>query len=86
MLTFGTGDTGQLGLGGVMERKKPAVVSMDEGIVQVRDVCLDVFTTVAQACQNLTPRTCENHDSLPARFVRLVQTRPMMPLNVVLAK
>jgi len=44
VLTFGTGDTGQLGLGGVMERKKPAVVSMDEGIVQI---CAGGMHTVA---------------------------------------
>ena len=38
VLTFGTGDTGQLGLGEVMERKKPALVTLedvDDGMVQV---------------------------------------------------
>ena len=42
-LTFGSGDTGQLGLGeDVLDRKKPAVVKadqMDEEVVQVEDKC-----------------------------------------------
>jgi len=44
VLTFGTGDTGQLGLGEVMERKKPAVVKLDDGMVQI---CAGGMHTVA---------------------------------------
>lgn len=46
MLTLGQGDVGQLGLGeNVMERKKPAVVTIPEDIVQaeaggMHTVCL----------------------------------------------
>lgn len=46
MLTLGQGDVGQLGLGeNVMERKKPAVVTIPEDIIQaeaggMHTVCL----------------------------------------------
>lgn len=37
VLTFGTGDTGQLGLGETMERKKPALVKieLEDGLIEV---------------------------------------------------
>jgi len=49
VLTFGTGDTGQLGLGEVMERKKPALVTLeevDDGLVQI---CCGGMHTIALA-------------------------------------
>lgn len=54
VLTLGQGDVGQLGLGeNVMERKKPALVSIPEDIVQaeaggMHSVCLSKSGQVGQ--------------------------------------
>lgn len=54
VLTLGQGDVGQLGLGeSVMERKKPALVPIPEGVVQaeaggMHTVCLSRSGQVGQ--------------------------------------
>lgn len=77
MLVLGQGDVGQLGLGeDVLERKKPALVTLPEGIVQA------VAGGMHTVCLSDTGNVSGVQKKLIASFVQSPLTRPF---NVILS-